>query len=117
MHKAEKIFLAIVIFPLSLILIFLIFYFLALPLYGRNRTSTYYDFVIKESWNGREGSDTTLSEENGSRDCFGEEKTVKCSNYNRKYEMCEIQCKGVLCGSCVKQGLLNELRCFQLYSR
>jgi len=117
MHKVEKIFQIIAISLISILVIFLLFYFIALPFYNKNEANTYYEYKIRESWNGIEGSKTIMPAEECIHDCFGKKTTLECTEYNEKYDMCEIQCRGVLCGSCVKEGFLNELRCFQLYSK
>ena len=117
MTKADKLFHTVAITLLSILLVLLLFYFIFLPLYNRNKTNIYYEYKISGRWNGREDVDTYLPNELCSQDCFGEKNERSCNQYNEKYEMCEMECRGILCGTCSQGGFLNELRCFQLYSK
>jgi hypothetical protein len=111
----DKIFHILAYIFFAILFILLVLFFIVLPFYHKNKISYYSNYRIKGSWNGKEGVDTLLPLGGCYYDCFGEETTIKCVDYSRKYEKCEMKCKGVLCGSCSQEGILNDIRCYQLY--
>ena len=117
MNNAEKIFHIIAITLLSFLLALLLLYFVFLPLYHKDKATIYYEYRVKESWNGTYNNENPSPQGTCLQECFGGKGEIKCTEYDEKYEMCEMECRGTLCGECSPKGFLNELRCFQLYSK